>query len=169
MRRARSAKVDDQWPIRGTIRGVEYRSTGVGASFRIDSAGDAASRVSSGRAEGGLECQHAKTHRRPRQPGPIAWRSRPPARTRRAIANPNDPILLLHLLANLQNQTLEIAAADPGDPAPAARDLARAAPGQPRAARPPGCASSSAGRRVTSTSSRPAARRWAGSSRSTPP
>jgi len=25
-----------------------------------------------------------------------------------AIANPNDPILLLHLLANLQNQTLEI-------------------------------------------------------------
>jgi NADH:ubiquinone oxidoreductase subunit E len=25
-----------------------------------------------------------------------------------AIANPNDPILLLHLLANLQNQTLEL-------------------------------------------------------------
>ncbi len=25
-----------------------------------------------------------------------------------SIANPNDPILLLHLLANLQNQTLEI-------------------------------------------------------------
>ena len=25
-----------------------------------------------------------------------------------AIANPNDPILLLHLLANLQNQTLEV-------------------------------------------------------------
>ena len=84
-----------------------------------------------------------------------------------AIANPNDPILLLHLLANLQNQTLEIATAATRDLAAAARDLARVAPGQPRATRPPGGGTGALAGRVTNTSSIPAARRWVASSRST--
>ena len=43
-----------------------------------------------------------------RRPGPIAWKSLPPDRgLRRPVTNGNEPIVLLHLLVNLQNQTLD--------------------------------------------------------------
>ena len=50
--------------------------------------------------------------------------------------NPNDPVALLHLLVNLQNQTLETPEARCWRPAAAARTGPRGRPGRPRAAGP---------------------------------
>ena len=85
-----------------------------------------------------------------------------------AISNTNDPIILLHLLVNLQNQTLESqrqVLEIQRQQLEISRELLQVNREQ-RAARAP---SSSDGRRGTSTSSRRAARPSDGWSRCTPP